>query len=96
MIMQPSKILTLPGQHSRKNTVLDYFFHKSTKKVTSESDTAGKMGPTCCPTFRSTGLNPQLGVPVKYKAPTVRLFWFISAVLWFPEVKTSENFSRLW
>ena len=57
---------------THEKTVLEYFFHKSTKRVTSESDTAGKMGPTCCPTIRSTGLNPHIGVPVKYKAPTFR------------------------
>ena len=53
---------------TRKNTVFDTFFHKLIKRITSESDTAGKMGPTCCPTIRSTGINPQLVVPVRYKA----------------------------
>ena len=60
---------------TRKNTVFDNFFHKLTKRITSESDTAGKMGPTCCPTIRSTGINPQLVVPVGYKALTVLQFW---------------------
>ena len=60
---------------TRKNTVFDNFFHKLTKRITSESDTAGKMGPTCCPTIRSTGINPQLVLPVGYKALTVLQFW---------------------
>ena len=64
---------------TRKNTVFDDFFHQLTKRITSESDTAGKMGPTCCPTTRSTGINPQLVVPVKYKSPTVLQFWIFSA-----------------
>ena len=56
---------------TRKNTVFDDFFHKLTKRITSGSDTAGKMGPTCRPTIRSTGINPQLVVPVVYKALAV-------------------------
>ena len=60
---------------TRKNTVFDDFFHKLTKRITSESDTAGTMGPTCCPTIRSTGISPQLVVPVRYKALTVLQFW---------------------
>ena len=64
---------------TRKNTVFDDFFHKLTKRITSESDTAGKMGPTCRPTIRSTGINPQLVVPVGYKALTVLQFWIFSA-----------------
>ena len=60
---------------TRKNTVFDDFFHKLTKRITSESDTAGKMGPTCCPTIRSTGINPQLVVPTRCKALTVLEFW---------------------
>ena len=81
---------------TRKNTVFDDFFHKLTKRITSESDTAGKMVPTCCPTIRSTGINPQLVVPVGYKALTVLQFWIFSVLLRFSEVETSENFSRLW
>ena len=64
---------------TRTNTVFDDFFHKMTKRITSESDTAGKMGPTCCPTIRSTGMNPQLVVPVGYKALTVLQFWIFLA-----------------
>ena len=79
-----------------KNTVFDYFFHKLTKRITSESDTAGKMGPTCCPTIRSTGINPQLVVATRYKALTVRQFWIFLVLLRFSEVETSESFSRLW
>ena len=78
---------------TRKNTVFGDFFHKLTKRITSESDTAGKMGPTCCPTIRSTGINTQLVVPVRYKALTVRQFWIFSVLLRFSEVKTSESFS---
>ena len=59
---------------TRKNTVFDGFFHKLTKRITSESDTAGKMGPTCCSTIRSTGINPQLVVPVRYRTLTVLQF----------------------
>ena len=81
---------------TRKNTVFDNFFHKLTKRITSESDTAAKMGPTCCPTIRSTGINPQLVVPVRYKALTVLQFWIFLVLLRFSEVETSENFSRLW
>ena len=81
---------------TQKNTVFDYFFHKLTKRITSESNTADKMGPTCRPTIRNTGINPQLVVPVRYKALTVRQFWIFSVLLRFSEVKTSESFSRLW
>ena len=80
---------------TRKNTVFDDFFHKLTKRITSESDTAGKMGPTCCPTIRSTGINPQLVVPVRYKALTVLQFWVFSVHLRFSEVETSDVFSTL-
>ena len=80
----------------RKNTVFDHFFHKLTKRITSGSDTADKMGPTCCPTIRSTGINLQLVVPVRYKALTVRQFWTFSVLLCFSEVETSESFYRLW
>ena len=83
-------------RYTRKNTVFDYFFRKLTKRITSESDTAGKMGPACCPTIRSTGINPQLVVPVRYKALTVLQFWIFSAFLCSSEVETSESFSRLW
>ena len=58
------EVSTSYGRYTRKNTVFDNFFHKLTKRITSESDTAGKMGPTCCPTIRSTGVNPQSVVPV--------------------------------
>ena len=54
------KVSTQDGLCTRKITVFDNFFHKFTKRITSESDTAGKMGPTRCPTIRSTGINPQL------------------------------------
>ena len=80
---------------TRKNTVFDYFFHKLTKRITSESDTAGKMGPTSCPTIRSTGINPQLVVPVGYKALTVLQFWIFSVLLRFSEVETLTKFSAL-
>ena len=81
---------------TRKNTVFDDFFHKLTMRITSESDTAVKMGPTCRPTIRSTGINPQLVVPVRYKALTVLQFWIFSVLLRFSEVEMSESFSRLW
>ena len=79
----------------QKNTVFDDLFHKLTKRITSESDTAGKMGSTCCPTIRSTRINPQLVVPVRYKALTVLQFWIFSVLLRFSEVETSESFSQL-
>ena len=63
------------GRYTRKNTVVDYFFGNLTKRITSENDTAGKKGPTRCSTIRSTGINPQLVVPVRYKALTVLRFW---------------------
>ena len=90
------KVSTRYGRYTRKNTVFDYFFHNLTKRITSESDTAGKMGPTCCPTIHSTEINPQLVVPVGYKALTVLQFWIFSAFSRFSEVETSESFSRLW
>ena len=73
----------------KKNTVFDYFFHKLTKRITSESDTARKMRPTCCPTIRSTGINPQLVVPVRYKALTVLQFWIFSA--FFASLKSKRQ-----
>ena len=73
------KVSTQDGLCTRKNTVFDNFFHKFTKRITSESDTAGKMGPTCRPTSRSTGISPQLVVPVGYKVLTVLQFWIFSA-----------------
>ena len=89
------EVSTRSGRYTRKNTVFDYFFHKLTKRITSESDTAGKRGPTCCPTIRSTGINPQLVMPVRYKALTVLQFWIFLVLLRFSEVETSESFSRL-
>ena len=77
---------------TRKNTVFDDFFHKLTKRITSESDTAGKMGPTCRPTIRSTGINPQLVVPVRYKALTVLQFWIFSAFFASPKSKRQRAF----
>ena len=77
---------------TRKNTVFDDFFHKLTKRITSESDTAGKMGPTCCPTIRSTGINPQLVVPVRYNALTVLQFWIFSVLLRFLKSKRQRAF----
>ena len=74
------EVSTSYGRYTRKNTVFDYFFHKLTKRITSESDTAGKMGLTCCPTIRSTGINPQLVVPVGYKALKVLQFWIFSVL----------------
>ena len=62
-----------------KTLFLTFFFHKLTKRITSESDTAVKMGSTCCPTTRSTGISPQLVVPVNYKSLTVLQFWIFSA-----------------
>ena len=69
------EVSTQYGRYTRKNTVFDDFFHKLTQRITSESDTAGKMGVTCCPTIRSTGINPLSVVPVRYKALTVLQFF---------------------
>ena len=90
------EVSTSYGRYTRKNTVFDYFFRNLTKRITSGNDTAGKMGPTCCPTIRSTGINPQLVVPVRYKALAVLQFWIFSVLLGFSEGETSESFSRLW
>ena len=79
-------------RYTRKNTVFDYFFHDLTKRITSESDTASKMGPTCCPTIRSTGINPQLVVPVRYRALTVLQFWVFSAFYAFLKSKRQRAF----
>ena len=76
---------------TQKNTVFDDFFHKLTKRITSESDTAGKMGPTRRPTSRSTGINPQLVVPVGYKALTVLQFW----IFWLFQLLWSQNVREL-
>ena len=80
---------------TRKNTVFDDFFHKLTKRITSESDTAGKMGPTCCPTIRSTRINPQLIVPVRYKAPAFLQFWIFSFFSLLRSQNVRELFSTL-
>ena len=80
----------------KENNLGPLFFYKLAKRVTSKSGRAEKMGPTCCPTARSTRINPRLGVPVKHEAPTVLQFWIISAVLQSPEVETLENFFRVW
>ena len=77
---------------TRKNTIFGDFFHKLTKRITSESDTAGKMGPTCRPTIRSTGINPQLVVPVRYKALAVLQFWIFSAFFASPKSKRQRAF----
>ena len=82
--------------NTHNKIILDYFFHKLAKRVTSKSGRAGEMGPMCYPTTRSTRINPRLGVPVKHEAPTVLQFWIISVVLQSPEVETLENFFRLW
>ena len=55
------------------------FFHKLAKRITSVSDTADKMEPTCCPTIRSTGRKPSIGA-VRYKALTVLQFWIFSVL----------------
>ena len=73
------EVSTYYGRCTRKNTVFGDFFHKLTKRITSESDTAGKMGPTCCPAIRSTGINSQLVVLVRYRALTVLQFWIFLA-----------------
>ena len=86
------KVSTHYVRCTRKNTVFDDFFHKLTKRITSESDTAGKMGPTCCPTIRSTGINPQLVVPVRYKALAVLQFWIFSAFFASPKSKRQRAF----
>ena len=73
-----------------KTLFLTTFFNKLTKRITSESDTAGKMAPACCPTIRSTGINPQLVVPVRYKALTVLQFWIFFGplrLLWSQNVR---------
>ena len=77
---------------TQKNTVFDDFFHKLTKRITSESDTAGKMGPTCCPTIRSTGISRQLVVPVRYKALTVLQFWIFWLFCAFLKSKRQRAF----
>ena len=89
------EVSTCYGRYTRKNTVFDYFFHKLIKRITSESDTAGKMGPTCCPTVRSTGINPQLVVPVRYKALAVLQFWIFSAFFVLRSQNVRELFSTL-
>ena len=40
---------------TRKNTVFDDFFHKLTKRITSESDTAGKWDQRVAPLFVALG-----------------------------------------
>ena len=86
------EVSTCYGRYTRKNTVFDDFFHKLTKRITSESDTAGKMGPTCCPTIRSTGINPQLVLPVRYKALAVLQFWIFWLFFASPKSKRQRAF----
>ena len=86
------EVSTSYGRYAQKNTVFDYFFHNLTKRITSGSDTAGKMGPTCCPTICSTGINPQLVVPVRYEALTIRQFWTFSVFYAFLESKRQRAF----
>ena len=74
------EVLTLFGHYSRENTVFDYSFHKWTKRVTSESGTAGKMEPRCCVAVRSTRIDHQLAVPVRYEASKILLFWIFPAL----------------
>ena len=76
-----------------KTLFLTTFFHKLTKRITSENDTAGKMEPTCCPAIRSTGINPQLVVPVGYKALTVLQFWIFSVQTLGPKKSKTAGLS---
>ena len=89
------EVSTNYGRYTRKTRFLTTFFAKWTKRIASESDTAGKMGLTCCPTIRRTGINLQLAVPVRYEAPTVLQFWifWLSQLLWGQNAK--ELFSTL-
>ena len=50
------------------------------------------MGPKCCPTIHSTGINPQLVVTVRYKALTVLQFWIFSAFFASPKSKRQRVF----
>ena len=86
------EVSTAYGRYTRKNTVFDYFFHKLTKRITSESDTVSKMGPTCYLIICSTGINPQLVVPVRYKALTVLQFWIF---FWLIALLRSQNVREL-
>ena len=86
------EVSTCYGRYTQKNTVFDDFFHKLTKRITSESDKAGKMGLTCCPTIRSTGINPQLIVPVRYRALAVLQFWIF---FWLFSLLRSQNVREL-
>ena len=86
------KVSTYYVRCTRKNSVFDNFFYKLTKRITSERDTAVKMGPTCCPTIRSTRINPQLVVPVRYRALTILQFWIFSAFLCFLKSKRQRAF----
>ena len=79
-------------RYTRKNIVFDYFFHDLTKRITSESVTASKMGPTCCLAIPSTGINPQLVVPVRYRALAVLQFWVFSAFYAFLKSKRQRAF----
>ena len=89
------EVSTLFGHCSRKNTVFDYFFHKLTKRIISESNTAGRTGPKCCLTIRSTGINLQLAVPVRYKAATVLQFWMFFAFFCFLRSRRQRAFLNL-
>ena len=86
------QVSTSYGRYTRKNTVFEYFFHNLTKRITSGSDTAGKMGPTCCPTIRSTRINPQLVVPVGYEALTVLQFWIFRSFYASLKSKSQRTF----
>ena len=71
-------------------------FHKLAKRVDTTNVTAGKIGSTCCPAGHSTATSPRLAVPSRYEALSVLQFWKFSSNLARSDVKTSENFSRLW
>ena len=86
------EVSTCYGRYTRKNTVFENFFHSLTKRITSGRDTASKKGPTCCPTIRSTGINPQLVVPIRYNVLAVLQFWIFSAFFASPKSKRQRAF----
>ena len=61
-------------------------------RVTAINIAAGKTVLTCFPTTHSTATEPQLVVPVRYKALSDLQFWLFLAISAPSDVETSRAF----
>ena len=75
-----------------KTVFFDTFF--TNRLITNV--TAGSVGSTCYPTGHSTATSYQLAVSFLCRTLLVLQFWLFSVMSVLSEVKTSEDFSRLW